>query len=138
MEKLLLIIAGIAVIKVLAFYIVNKIRTAPKRTFDAQEVIRCGHMNPTLYKEQLKNTIIDYTRDEEIEKEYRELRDIFKYKLQHKEISRGQLIGIEKYLREQLKDKKQYKNNAHAIYSMLKQPNLTCNHISTIKNFLYK
>lgn len=138
MEKLLLIALGVACIKVLAFYIINKIKTAPKRTFDAEEVIRCRHMNPILYKEKLKNTIIDYTRDEEIEEEYKELRDLFKYKLQHKEINRGQILGIEKYLREQLKDRNKYKNNAHAIYSMLKQPNLTYNHISTIKNFLYQ
>jgi len=138
MDKLILIALGIATIKVLAFYIINKTRTIPKRTLEAEEVIRCGHMNPTLYKKQLENTIIDYTRDEEIEKEYLELRDLFKTKLQSKEISRGQLIGIEKYLREQLNVKKNYKNNAHAIYSMLKLPTLTYNHISTIEKFLYK
>lgn len=138
MKILLLIAVGVSLIKVLAFYIVNRVRTAPKKAFEAQEVIRCRHMNPILHKEQMKNTIIDYTRDEEIEKEYKELRDLFKYKLQHKEISRGQILGIENYLREQLKDRKKYKNNAHAIYSMLKLPNLTYNHISTIQKFLYK
>ncbi len=138
MEKLVLFAVGVMIIKVLTFYIINKIKSAPKRTFEAEEVIQCRHMNPKLYKEQLKNIIIDYTRDEEIEEKYKELRDIFKYKLQHKEISRGQLIGIEKYLREQLNNKRKYKNNAHAIYSMLKQPNLTYDHISTIKNFIYK
>jgi hypothetical protein len=138
MEILFLIALGVAVIKVLTFYIINRIRYSPRKQFDAQEVIKCGHMNPKLYKEKLENTIIDYTRDEEIEEEYKELRDLFKYKLQHKEISRGQIIGIERYLREQLKVNKDYKNNAHAIYSMLKLPNLTYSHISTIKNFLYK
>ena len=138
MEILLLIIIGVAAIKVLTFYIVNKIKVTPRKSFDAEEVIRCGHMNPVLYKEQLKNVILDYTREPEVEEEYKKVRDLFKYKLQHKEISRGQIIGIEKYLRDQLKDNKKYKNNAHAIYSMLKMPNLTYNHISTIKKFLYQ
>lgn len=138
MEILLLIILGVAAIKVLTFYIINKIKVAPRKSFDAEEVIRCGHMNPVLYKEQLKNTIVDYTRDKEVEAEYKKVRDLFKYKLKHKEISRGQIVGIEKYLRAQLKDNKKYKNNAHAIYSMLKMPNLTYNHISTIKKFLYQ
>lgn len=138
MEILLLIIVGVAAIKVLTFYIVNKIKVAPRKSFYAEEVIRCGHMNPTLYKKKLEDTIIDYTREPEVEEEYKKVRDLFKYKLQHKEISRGQIIGIEKYLREQLKNKKKYKNNAHAIYSMLKQPTLTINHTSTILKMLYK
>lgn len=138
MEILLLIIVGVAAIKVLTFYIVNKIKVAPRKSFYAEEVIRCGHMNPTLYKKKLEDTIIDYTREPEVEEEYKKVRDLFKYKLQHKEISRGQIIGIENYLREQLKDKKKYKNNAHAIYSMLKQPTLTINHTSTILKMLYK
>ena len=95
-------------------------------------------MNPTLYKKKLEDIIIDYTREPEVEEEYKKVRDLFKYKLQNKEITRGEILGIENYLREQLKDKKKYKNNAHAIYSMLKQPTLTTNHISTIQNFLYK
>lgn len=138
MEILLLIIIGVAAIKVLTFYIVNKIKVTPRKSFDAEEVIRCGHMNPVLYKEQLKNVILDYTREPEVEEEYKKVRDLFKYKLQHKEISRGQIIGIENYLRDQLKDKKKYKNNAHAIYSMLKQPTLTINNTSTILKMLYK
>lgn len=138
MEILLLIILGVAAIKVLTFYIVNKIKVAPKKAFEAEEVIRCGHMDPTLYKKKLEDIIIDYTREPEVEEEYKKVRDLFKYKLQHKEISRGQIIGIENYLREQLKDKKKYKNNAHAIYSMLKMPNLTYNHTSTILKMLYK
>ncbi|MDI9216069.1 hypothetical protein [Clostridium tertium] len=136
MEILLLIIIGVASIKVLTFFVVNKIKSTPIRSFDAEEVIRCRHMNPILYKEYQKNTIIDYTRDNYVEEEYEVVRDLFKYKLQHKEISRGQIIGIENYLREQLKDKREYKNNAHAIYSMLKNPTLTTNHTSTIKKFL--
>lgn len=138
MEILLLIILGGVAIKVLTFYIVNKIKVAPKKSFEAEEVIRCRHMNPTLYKKKLEDIIIDYTREPEVEEEYKKVRDLFKYKLQHKEISRGQIIGIENYLREQLKDKKKYKNNAHAIYSMLKMPNLTYNHTSTILKMLYK
>lgn len=136
MKILLSIVVGVTLIKVLTFFVVNKIKSTPRRSFDAEEVIRCGHMNPILYKEHLKNTIIDYTRDNDVEEEYEVVKDLFKYKLQHKEISRGQIIGIEYYLREQLKDKRKYKNNAHAIYSMLKNPTLTTNHTSTIKKFL--
>ena len=136
MKILLSIVVGVTLIKVLTFFVVNKIKVAPRKSFDAEEVIRCGHMNPILYKERLKNTIIDYTRDNDVEEEYEVVKDLFKYKLQHKEISRGQIIGIENYLREQLKDKRRYKNNAHAIYSMLKNPTLTINHTSTIKKFL--
>lgn len=138
MEILLLIIVVVATIKVLTFYIVNKIKVAPRKSFNAEDVIRYGHMNPTLYKKKLEDTIIDYTREQEVEEEYKKVRDLFKYKLQHKEISRGQIIGIENYLRNQLKDKKKYKNNAHAIYSMLKEPTLTTNHISTILKTLNK
>lgn len=138
MEILLLIIVVVAAIKVLAFYIINKIKVAPRKTLSADEIIRCRHMNPTLYKKKLEDTIIDCTRDKEVEEEYKIVRDLFKYKLQNKEITRGQIIGIENYLREQLKDKKKYKNNAHAIYSMLKQPTLTIKHTSTILKTLYK
>ncbi|MDU7364267.1 hypothetical protein [Clostridium sp.] len=136
MKILLSIVVGVTLIKVLTFFVVNKIKVAPRKSFDAEEVIRSGHMNPILYKERLKNTIIDYTRDNDVEEEYEVVKDLFKYKLQHKEISRWQIIGIENYLREQLKDKRRYKNNAHAIYSMLKNPTLTINHTSTIKKFL--
>lgn len=71
MEILLLIILGVVAIKVLTFYIVNKIKVAPKKAFEVEEVIRCGHMNPILYKEQLKNVILDYTREPEVEEEYK-------------------------------------------------------------------
>lgn len=136
MEKLLLIALGVSLIKVVAFFITVKIKTAPSKTLAAEEVIKCRHKNPILYKEELKNTIIDYSRDKETEEKYKEVREMFKFKLQNKEISRGEILGIENYLRELLKDKRKYKNNAHAIYSMLKNPNITYLHMGKIKNFL--
>ncbi|MGL5087346.1 MAG: hypothetical protein ACRC68_16795 [Clostridium sp.] len=140
MEKLFLEIIGVvilaAVLKVALFYINIKSKDKSKKPLTAQEVIRCGHMHPTLHKQMLKDMIIDYSRDEELEDKYKDLRDAFKNKLQNKEISRGQILGIEEYLRNQLEIKKKYDNNAHAIYSMLKSPAITLNHISTISNFI--
>lgn len=136
MTKIITLLFIFALVRIFLTFAMNKFRRIPKKELSAEDIIKCRGYHPDIHKKMMDDIIIDYSREEEIEKEYEELRDLFKSKLQNKELSRGKIIGIEQYLRKQLKDNKKYKNNAHAIYTMLKSYYIKKEHISTIKSFL--
>lgn len=138
MKQLLLLLILASSLKLLSFYIKVKFKTARKKPISAEEVIKYKGLTEEQFIAATKDIIIDYSRDEEIELECMELLSDLETLVKRKHISKGELYGIEEYLKNQLEDKRRYKNSAHAIFQMLASPHLKINHINTIKQFLYK
>lgn len=138
MELLIGLGALILLGKVLIFKEAKQINAAPNKNLSAEEVIKCRGMRPEVYKELMRETIIDYTRDKEVEEAYRNFVDKFKLQMKLGCISRGKILGIKEYLNNNIKgyEKKKFKNDAHAIYTMLKASDLQVKHIETIKKFI--
>lgn len=122
MSKLLIFYLGfllikvvVAVLPVLTKHLIFKI---PRRQYTAEEVIACKHMKPELYyKKQLESKTV---APKEIEIDV--IRERFKNKMQHGELTRSQIIAIRRYLESLVSCKeKSFQNDAHAIYYCLKR-----------------
>lgn len=134
MEKLFIYgICFMAMITTLKIFVVwsltklNKVlNTAPKSKLTAEDIIASG------------KGIQVKSRSKDIEDEYETLKSYFKSLLQNKKLSRADILAIRDYLYKNVKqyDKKKFKNDAHAIYTMLKATDLTKQHIYTIANHL--
>lgn len=136
MEKLLTITISVmlitAVIKTFAVWCIAKLTTSEKKTINAEDLIKNN------YRINNKDKIIVKKRAAEIEKEYLSLKNNFKTLLQHKRLNRKDLLAIRKYLSKNVKEyeHKKFKNDAHAIYTMLLADDLQLKHINAIKIFL--
>lgn len=132
MERLftwyIIAILALGAIKTLGFWGVAKIKSTGRGPIAAEDII-------TGYN---KNKIVVANRSKDIELNYSYLRDNFRTLLQCKQLSRKDLLAIRKYLRQNVHqyEKKKFKNDAHAIYTMLKADDLKMKHIDTIQKFL--
>lgn len=77
-------------------------------------------------------------RTEEVETKYTEVKAIFNRKIKSKEMNRDEILALENYLQNNVfeYEKKPYKNNAHAIYVMLRAKDITLAHLLEIESFL--
>lgn len=84
---------------------------------------------------------IEYSvRSDDVEKCYLVIKKHFKLLLQSRQLSRRDMLAIRDYLYKNVHeyDRKKYKNDAHAIYSMLKANDLTITHLYAIDEYLKK
>ena len=121
----------------------------PRRRYTAEEVIRCGHMRPDLYykKQLLEEEALTATkkcRFKSKKLQYKEIialespidlnantykevdvdiiRERFKRKMKHRELTRSQILAIKDYLSTIIDCKeKKFDNDCHCIYYCLKQ-----------------
>ena len=145
--KLMLIFIGFLLIKAVLVVLPSVIRNTmfhviPRKQYTAEEVIACKHMRPELYyKKQLTEhevlpKKVCRRKSKLIPKEimtlkstntYREvdinfIRESFKRKMQHGELTRSQILAIKSYLMQLIDCKeKKFDNDCHCIYYCLKQ-----------------
>lgn len=139
MGNLFLIIIFFMGFKIFAFWFVTKLKDSKRKPVSAEDIIRCKGMHPDVYEAQMRQVIVDYSRDSELEEEYDSFIEDFKIKMRAGKISRGKILGIKEYLENNVNgydDKKNFKNDAHAIYTMLKATDLQIKHIKTIEWFI--
>lgn len=129
MDVLLLIVVSffimIVVFKIFVTWSLGKLSTLPRSRLTAEEIIAAS-------------THSIQVRSEDIEEEYEGLKNYFKSLLQNKKLSRYDILAIKEYLYTHVRqyDKKKFKNDIHAIYTMLMARDLTKKHIYTIANYL--
>jgi len=77
-------------------------------------------------------------RDTKVEERYKEVKAIFNSKMKNKKMNRDEILALREYLSKNVfkYEQKKYKNDAHAIYSMLKAKDLTLEHLDEIEKFL--
>lgn len=146
--KLLIIYLGFLLIKAVLVMLPALIKhgmfkIVPRRQYTAEEVIACGHMRPDLYYQKqlesnsisLKDKLQRYklkpkeiiTLEYKPTNTYKEvdinvIRDKFKIKMQHRELTRSQIIAIRRYLECLIDCKgKKFSNDCHCIYWCLKR-----------------
>lgn len=144
--KLLMIFIGFLLIKAVLVMLPSLIRQGmfgliPRKQYDVHEVLKCGHMKPELYyKKKLiesealqtkklkhkdivtkKSNITQNTNTyKEVDVSY--IRERFKRKMQNRELTRTEILGIKAYLEEIVDCKeKKFDNDCHCIYYCLKQ-----------------
>lgn len=84
---------------------------------------------------------IEYSvRSDDVEKCYLVIKEHFKLLLQSRQLSRRDMLAIRDYLYKNVHEyeRKKYKNDAHAIYTMLKANDLTITHLYAIDEYLKK
>lgn len=150
MTKLLMIYLGFLLIKAVALLLPRIIKPLifkiiPRRNYDVNEVIKCKHMRPDLYyKKQLLNSDTSSKAKckkyrlkpkevialescktntyREVEIDINVIREKFKTKMQHRELTRSQIIAIRQYLEKMVDCKgKKFSNDCHCIYWCLKR-----------------
>lgn len=127
MEKLfmLVIIIGIGIIslKILMTWFLGSLSTITKTNTNANS-----------------NHIEYSVRSDDVEKCYLVIKEHFKLLLQSRQLSRRDMLAIRDYLYNNVYEyeKKKYKNDAHAIYTMLKANDLTITHLYAIDEYLKK
>ena len=151
MVKLIIIYLGFLFIKAVLINLPTLAKRAifrfiPKHKYTAEEVIACGHMKPDLYyKKQLTQTEpvslisklkkhklkpkgiitlkpIETNTYKEVEVDINVIREKFKTKMQHRELTRSQILAIKSYLMQLVNCKeKKFDNDCHCIYFCLKQ-----------------
>lgn len=121
MEKmltdLLLLIIVLGGAKVLLFHLLGKTKyeMAAVRDNKTGKIVSIGPKIDEHYK-------YIYSQNEIYGSMYPTIQSKFKLYMQSGALNSEQVKFIERYLRNELNDHKSYKNNAHAIYSMLKSP----------------
>lgn len=80
-------------------------------------------LGPTFDKYNHYNYV--YSQEEIYNSMYPKIQTKFKFYMQTSQLDGEQIKFLERYLRRELQDHGHYKNNAHAIYSMLKSPQLS-------------
>lgn len=125
MTKLLMIYLEFLLIKAVALLLPRIIKPlifkiVPRRQYTAEEVIACKHMRPDLYyKKQLE---LKSVAPKEIDIDV--IREKFKNKMQHRELTRNQILAIRKHLESLVGcTGKTFTNDCHAIYYCLKRLN---------------
>ncbi|MDK0672304.1 hypothetical protein P5E71_15060 [Clostridium perfringens] len=135
MYTLILITLGAMFIKTLIFIgPILILRCIPRKKYCAEELIACKFQEPKNYiKEHY-----DDVRDAKVERYYNSFKQDFKSKLQAKEITRAQVLQIKQYLKKQVYvyPKKPFRNDAHAIYTMLLAQDLTVEHLNKLQKIL--
>lgn len=146
MIKLLIIYLGFLLIKAVLVMLPGLIRNTmfqiiPRRKYTDEEVIACGHMRPDLYykkqllgsdttckkyklkpKEIIALQSLKTNTYREVEIDVNVIREKFKNKMQHRELTRSQVIAIRKYLEKIVDCKgKKFSNDCHCIYYCLKR-----------------
>lgn len=147
--KLMLIFTGFLLIKAVLAILPGIVRNTilqviPRRKYTAEEVIKCGHMRPELYyKKQLMEqealpkkvsrrrfkllpkeivTLKSKSTNTYKEVDIKVIRESFKRKMQHRELTRSQILAIKSYLMQLVDCKeKKFDNDCHCIYYCLKQ-----------------
>lgn len=109
--------------KILIFYHLQKMKKniaiAGQNSFD-----RYNHYNYVYSQEEIYNSM------------YPQIQSKFKFCIQTSQLDSEQIKFLERYLRRELQDHGHYKNNAHAIYSMLKSPQLSNSNYLQIERML--
>lgn len=150
MSKLLIFYLGFLLIKAVLVMLPGLLRNTifrfvPRRQYTVEEVIACGHMRPDLYyKKQLLNSDTSSKAKckkyrlkpkevialescktntyREVEIDINVIREKFKTKMQHRELTRSQIIAIRQYLEKMVDCKgKKFSNDCHCIYWCLKR-----------------
>lgn len=148
MTKLLMIYLGFLLIKAVLVMLPSLLKNTmfsiiPRKKYSAEEVVRCKHMRPELYyKKQLMEQEalpkkVCRRKSKLIPKEimtlkkstntYKEvdvkvIREDFKRKMQHRELTRSQILAIKSYLMQLVDCKeKKFDNDCHCIYYCLKR-----------------
>lgn len=165
MVKLIIIYLGFLFIKAVLInlpMLTKKVifRFIPKRQYTAEEVIACRHMRPELYyQKQLMEqealprkvsrrryklkpkeiiALKHKTTNTYKEVDVNVIREDFKRKMQHRELTRSQIIAIRQYLEKMVDCKgKKFSNDCHCIYYCLKRLNSEqVMDLSTLENLL--
>ena len=124
MSKLLIFYLGFLLMKVVVAILPKLVKhlifKIPRRQYAAEEVIACKHMRPDLYyKKQLE---LKSVAPKEIDIDV--IREKFKNKMQHRELTRNQILAIRKHLESLVGcTGKTFTNDCHAIYYCLKRLN---------------
>lgn len=132
MEKILVyLIIGVVILvlfRVLIYWIMLKVTSMKpkKKKLTAEEIIMKGRIKSVPERPRV------------VDEQYRLLREYFKSLLQEKKLTRKDLLIIKEYIKENISyENKKYKNEAHFIYSTLKNSNdLNLKHILYIVNYL--
>lgn len=77
-------------------------------------------------------------RSKEVEKRYLKVKFLFNKLLKEKKLNRNDVLEIKDYLKSNVRyEKKKYKNDAHFIYSTLKNsPNIKVCHLYALEEYL--
>jgi hypothetical protein len=124
MKYILLLLALPVVIKIFTHWGLLKLRLIPKNVITAEMVI--NQMN----KQKI--------RPLKVELAYNEVYKQFHDKFKEKELNRQQIVAIRKYLSlnvEQYQHKK-FKNDVHAIYTMLKAKDIKKRHLEMVQKIM--
>lgn len=109
---------------ILSFLITNKIRECTDETVDRS------------VENLMANNRI---RSLEVEKYYAVVRFKFKENMKNKNLHRWTIVQIREYLEDNVKyynKRSHYKNDCHAIYTMLKATDITVEHLKTIDKMI--
>lgn len=102
---------------------------------------KCNEILPPAPKKQrvAENIIINNKiRPLEVEMLYNKVKYQFSCNMKRGELKRWNILQIRNYLEESVKEyeHKRFKNDAHAIYAMLKSKDLTTEHLSIVRRML--
>lgn len=89
------------------------------------------------------NEVINYTnrnkvRSLEVEMRYSEVRYRFSQNMKNRKLHRNRILAIKKYLEENVNQyyPRNFKNDAHAIYTMLKAKDITLKDLEKVNSYL--
>ena len=132
MEKLLVYLSigviSLVIFRILLYWIMQKVTSMKpkKKKLSAEELIMRGRIKSVPERPRV------------VEEQYRLLREYFRLLLQEKKLTRKDLLTIKEYIKENIGyENKNYRNEAHFIYSALKySKDLKLSHILEIVNYL--
>ena len=110
--------------------------TIPKTSTLTQEQIK--KIKAIKFDQEISKEVIVEKRSKDIEDEYLLLKQKFSAALKNRKIDRDTILGIRKYLSCNVSkyEKKAFKNDAHAIYTMLKAKDLKLEHLKIIEKVI--
>lgn len=123
MKNLLLLGSFIIFIRIVAFAFVTSLKCTPKRNTDVRRVIAANNYN---------------IRPLEVENLYNIVKVEFSHKMRERKLRRNTILEIKRYLNKNVivYPKKKFKNDAHAIYTMLNARDITVQHLETIQEMM--
>lgn len=118
LENLVLLMIVLGGAKVLIFHLLGKARNEMAATVIDNKTGKLVSIKPN----KMDHYNYVYSQEEIYDSMYFEIQYKFKNYMQGGLLNNEQVKYVERYLRNELNDKGKYKNQAHAIYSMLKSP----------------
>lgn len=112
------------VIKIFTRWGLQKLNKIPRTVITAEMVI--DKMNKEKIRPAKVEVAYAYTKNE------------FHDKFKNKELNRQQIVAIRKYLSQHVEQypHKKFKNDLHAIYTMLKSKDIKCRHLEMVQKIM--